>query len=97
MVDIPDAMMLDIMDRVVNGQTYTEAGAPHGKSKNAISGMMFRVARDLAASEYAPFQAGGVAAVKPENQDGGMPARWWEAGLRKRLPGRLAPSNRRAR
>ena len=94
MAEMSDAMMLDILDRVENGFTAAEVGARYGKSKSAVLGMVFRVRRDVDAD---PLPRGAVAASKPENMDGGMPARWWEAGLRKRLPGRLAPSNRRAR
>lgn len=97
MAELSDAVLLDVLDRVDNGQSYAEAGMRHGKSKSAVAGVMFRISRDLKLADEAPLPFGAVAAYWPENLDGGMPARWWEAGLRKRLPGRLAPSNRRAR
>lgn len=48
-----------------------------GTSRSAVLGMLHRVRTDLAVSEAAPFPAGQRPAQKRENQDGGMPARWW--------------------
>jgi hypothetical protein len=65
--------MLDILDLFEGeGQTATEIAAMYGVSRNAILGVVHRVRQDLAKSE-----AGGPAALRPENQDGGMPRRWW--------------------
>lgn len=97
MVGLSDAVLLDVLDRVDNGQTFEEIAARLGKTRSSIAGVVFRITRDLKLAVAAPLPRGAVAAYWPENLDGGMPARWWEAGLRKRLPGRLAPSNRRAR
>lgn len=82
---ISDGMALDILDRVERqGQTMSEAGTAHGLSRDSVAGLLRRVRDDLAASEAAPFLPGTGAAVKPDSRDGGMPVRWWEAGLRQR-------------
>lgn len=95
--EMPDRALLDILDRVDNGQTFGEIGRFYGTTKSAISGIMFRIRRDMADADASPRPRGVAAPQRVENCDGGMPARWWEAGLRARLPARLAPSNRRAR
>lgn len=63
-------MLLDILDRVERqGQAGSVAGARYGKTRSAISGMVFRVWRDIA--EIADT------ATKPENMNGGVGPRWW--------------------
>jgi hypothetical protein len=83
----PDGVVLDVLDRVLGrGQSYAEAGAPHGMTRSAVGGMMKRVRDDADIAEGLPIPRGFKRAFLPENMDGGMPARWWEAGLAARLP-----------
>lgn len=79
---IPDGVVLDVLDRVERkGQSMAAAGAPHGLSRSAVAGLLMRVRNDLATSEAAWLPRGQVLAYWPENKDGWMPARWWQAGL----------------
>ena len=77
-----DEQLLDILDRAERqGQTMAEIGAHHAASRNAVAGILKRVRDDLAASEAAPVPRGQVRAYWPENQDGALGPRWWEAGI----------------
>lgn len=79
---VPDGVVLDVLDRVERkGQSMAAAGAPHGLSRSVVAGLLKRVRDDLATSEMAFVPRGHVLACKPRNRDGGMPVRWWEAGL----------------
>lgn len=85
----PDAVLLDILDRItVQGASYDVAGAVHGMSRSAVAGVMMRIRRDTDAAEAVPAPRGQVLAYRPENRNGGMAARWWQAGLEARLPRR---------
>ena len=87
---LTDVQILDILDRCERqGQSMAEVAERYGMSRSAIAGVLKRVRDDLAVSETAPLPRGSVAAYWPENRDGGMPARWWEAGA-------VARRNRRA-
>jgi hypothetical protein len=62
-----DAEVLDVMHRATRGDTYVSIGADYGVTRSAIAGMVMRIREaDL------PCEC-----TKPENRDGGMPARWW--------------------
>lgn len=79
---VPDGVILDVLDRVEReGQSMAAAGGVHGLSRSSVAGLLKRVRDDLAKSEAAPLPRGQVRAYWPENKDGGMPARWWQAGL----------------
>lgn len=45
-------------------------------SRNAVIGLIHRISCDLVATPDT--------AKRPQNRDGGMPPRWWEAGIRER-------------
>ena len=67
-----DEQLLDILDRAER----------QGQSMAAIEALQLkRVRDDLAASEAAPVPRGQVRAYWPENQDGALGPRWWEAGI----------------
>jgi hypothetical protein len=84
-VTLGDGDILDILDRIERqGQTMAGAAARYGVSRNVIAGVVFRVKKDLEISEAAPIPRGQVRAYRPDNQDGAMGPRWWEAGLRAR-------------
>ena len=62
-----DSEVLDVMHRATRGDTYVSIGADYGVTRSAIAGMVMRIREaDL------PCEC-----TKPENRDGGMPARWW--------------------
>lgn len=83
---VPDGVVLDVLDCVERkGKTMAEAGLPHGLSRSAVAGLLKRVRDDLATSEAAPVPRGQVLAYWPENRNGGMPARWWQAALDARV------------
>lgn len=64
-----DETFLKILHRIdVLGMKYREAGAPFGKSRSAVSGMMHHLRQQ---------QVMACECEKPENKDGGMPTRWW--------------------
>lgn len=64
-----DETVLKILHRIdVLGIKYGEAGAPFGKSRSAVSGMIHHLRRQ---------EVTACACEKPENRDGGMPTRWW--------------------
>lgn len=78
----PDGMVLDILDRVERqGQSMAAVAKAYGLSRSSVAGLLKRVRDDLAESEALPAPRGQVLAYWPENKDGGMPARWWQAGL----------------
>lgn len=82
---LTDGQILDILDRVDRqGQSMAEVGARYGVSRSAIAGVLKRVRDDLTKSELAPLPRGSLRAYWPENQDGALGPRWWEAGLRAR-------------
>ena len=56
----------------------------YGVSRGAVAGVLKRIRDDLAKADAAPLRRGEVAAYWPENLDGGMAPRWWDAGLRQR-------------
>ena len=62
-----DSEVLDVMHRATRGDTYVSIGADYGVTRSAIAGMVMRIRE----AELP------CACTKPENRDGGMPARWW--------------------
>jgi hypothetical protein len=78
-----DADILAVLDRRAAGESCTAIAARSGVSRSAILGLVYRVNLDADRAESAPPPVGQTRPVKPENCDGGMPARWWVAGLRK--------------
>jgi hypothetical protein len=83
--EVPDGVVLDVLDRVERqGQSMALAGAAHQLSRSSVAGLLKRVRDGLATSEAKPVPRGQVLAYWPENKDGGMPARWWQAGLNAR-------------
>ena len=83
-----DADLLAILDMVDEGVSAAGIAKLVGGSRNSILGKLHRIRVDLDDSERLVFPADGFA-EKPENRDGGMPARWWVAGLA-RQKGRAA-------
>ena len=74
-----DLELLDILDMTDRlGVSATDVGRFFGRGRNAILGLIHRIHVD-----ERKFDAAQIA-TKPENRNGGMPARWWEAGLSKR-------------
>ena len=67
--------MLDLIE--VKRMTFDAVAPRFGVSRSAISGAVARIRRDADLAEAAPPPAGQVAAVRPENRDGGMPCIWW--------------------
>lgn len=65
--DIALLKMLYHMDHC--GMTSGEIADAMGRSRSAVMGAIHRVRVEMAAFE--------CCCVHPENQDGGMPARWW--------------------
>lgn len=91
-----DAEILEVLDIVERqGQTMAEAGRVLGMTRSGVAGLLKRVRDDLAESEAAPVLRGQVPAYWPENRDGGMPARWWEAGLAERQARAIRRQGRR--
>lgn len=78
-----DAEILAVLERRAAGETCTAIAARSGVSRSAILGLVYRVNLDTDRAESAPPPVGQSRPVKPENCDGGMPARWWEPGLRR--------------
>lgn len=81
--DFSDAQVLDMLNLVVAGNSRADIAEVYGLSKNTVAGLLHRIKIDADLAESTPPPAGQTRAVKPENCDGGMPARWWVAGLRK--------------
>jgi len=75
-----DGDILRVLDRRANGATALEVGQSFGLSRSAILGLEKRI-RDEMRLEDLTIRPGEVPAVKPENQDGGMPKDWWKPGL----------------
>ena len=78
-----DAVLLDMLELVAAGNSRSEIADIYGRSRNSVIGILSRIALDTDSAEAALPPAGQALAVKPENRDGGLPARWWVAGLRK--------------
>ena len=78
-----DADLLAILDMRAAGMSCAAIAARVGKGKNQIVGITHRITADIDLAESAVFPVGQRRAQKPENRDGGMPARWWVAGLAK--------------
>lgn len=81
--------MLDVLDRIeADGQTMAEVAARYGVSRSAVAGLLKRIRDDLKAADLAVLSVrdqrrwGTRPAQKPENRDGGMPARWWQRRAR---------------
>lgn len=74
---LSDADMLTALDLIeAQGLSRQEVAERYGMTRSAMCGMIFRINRELAASEAAP----GPKAVKPSNQDGALGRLWWKAG-----------------
>ena len=58
------------------GLTAAEAGRRMGVSRSAVLGVIHRINKD---ADRVPCLC-----QKPENRDGGMPARWWQKGRKMR-------------
>lgn len=70
-----DAELLTVLDLCFRqGLTRDAAGARVGRVRNSTIGAVNRVVAD--------DRKVADLCVKPENQDGGMPADWWRAGVR---------------
>ncbi len=66
-----DREMLEALDLIERqGLSAARVAQRMGGSRSAVCGLMFRIKTDLA-------KVSDVA-VRPANQDGGMPARWWD-------------------
>lgn len=52
------------------GLSVSETGEALGISRNSVAGTIWRI-------RIAHEEAGPCHCRKPENQDGGMPRRWW--------------------
>ena len=93
-----DGQLLDILDRTERlGESMAEVGERYGVSRGAVAGVLKRIRDDLAKACAAPLRRGEVAAYWPENLDGGMAARWWDAGLRQRKAPRKPPISTQGR
>jgi hypothetical protein len=76
-----DAELLRVLHlNEVDGLSCVQIAQRFGVTRNAIVGITNRIRADM---RKVPDRA-----VKPENRDGGMPARWWAAGLK--VQGRAA-------
>ncbi|MES2753801.1 MAG: hypothetical protein V4659_03975 [Pseudomonadota bacterium] len=84
-----DARTLDVLDRWDRGDTAAAIGKALGVSRSAVLGVLQRVRVETDVSESVR-DVSAPPASRPENINGGMPARWWVAGLRVRQ--RLAVS-----
>lgn len=64
---LSDIQILEAMHRHYNeGMSLSDAGAPIGKGRNSMAGLMKRIRDDTNASD-------------PDgNQNGTMPAKWWK-------------------
>ncbi len=76
-----DAQLLDMLDLAAHGKSRADIADLFGLGRNQVIGLLFRIRRDADMAEAAPPPAGQSPAVRPENRDGGMAARWWVAGL----------------
>lgn len=77
--DYTDAQILHMLDRIERqGASRGAVAIELGVSRAAVCGLYKRVCDQLGASE-------GAVAVRPENQNGGMPARWWKVGLARQI------------
>ena len=91
MAEVDDGVALDVLDRVERcGMTMAEAGQPHNLTRSAVAGLLKRVRAAIALTEVRQDPA--IHPRKPENCDGGMPERWWQAGLAERAPVRPRPA-----
>lgn len=84
---LTDEHLLTALDLIWGGASKAEVARRFGMTPNTINGALFRVERELAASEAAP----GPKAIRPENQDGALGRGWWKAGVRlQKVPARSA-------
>ena len=81
--DDSDDVPLRLLDLRAQGLSSAQIAERVGVGKEAVAGLLFRVNRDADLADAAPPPAGQSRPLRPENCDGGMPARWWEPGLRK--------------
>jgi hypothetical protein len=75
-----DGEILRVLDRRAEGASAGEVASSYGTTRSAILGLEKRI-RDEMLREDGTIRPGEVPAVKPENQDGGMPKDWWKPGL----------------
>ncbi len=84
MTDWTNLKILDVLDRVErHGQTLLAVALVYGTSRGAIQGVVHRIRQALDIEDRRPNRPGnldlrGCPAVRAENKDGGMPARWWD-------------------
>lgn len=86
-----DAQMLDILDlaaggsrgggRSGGGQSAQAIADTYGVSKGSLIGLLYRIRTETDASESVR-DVSAPPAERPANRNGGMPARWWSAGLK---------------
>lgn len=86
--ELTDEQLLGVLRARQEGQSARAIGERLGRSRASICGLWFRIDQDSAAEELRPLRPGELGygqgpVVKPENMDGGMPDRWWLAGLRR--------------
>ena len=75
--DWTDRQVLEVLDLMQRqGLTAREIGARFNPSRSAILGVVHRIEKDLSAVPDL--------ATRPENQDGSMPARWWDCPAQRR-------------
>ena len=77
-----DAKTLELMDLRAEGLTAAAAADRLGVTRSAVLGLELRMRAEMALAEAV---TGAHPAVKPKNLDGGMPRRWWAAGLARQM------------
>lgn len=83
---VDDAVMLDAMWLVEGcGWTLAQVAQRLRMSRSAVAGIVRRVRIEADKAEAQPLRRGERPASRPQNLDGGMPPRWWEAGVRARM------------
>jgi hypothetical protein len=75
-----DADTLAVLVMKDEGFTLTEIASRFRVSRGAVSGLQKRIRDDMQAEDET-LRPGELPAIKPENQDGGMPKDWWKLGL----------------
>ncbi|MGV8987795.1 MAG: hypothetical protein ACOH2H_16095 [Cypionkella sp.] len=76
---------MDVLDRFERqGHSANAIADLYGISQNAVFMLAYRTRQSCAAEDRrensgADLDLGSGPVVKPENMDGGMPARWWDA------------------
>ena len=79
--EFSDADLIDLLQWLAHGMRLDDMARRKVVRRDAIVAVLRSIGTELQQSELAPLPAGATRATKPENRNGGMPARWWEAGL----------------